>query len=285
MLIAQLTDLHIRPQGIAAYRVAETNMLTERALRAVARLRPAPDIVMITGDLTDCGLVDEYRLLAELLAWTLKMPVLLCPGNHDRREVLLAELPATGRAGGFVQYALEGWPVRVIMLDTVVPGAGHGELCAQRLAWLDATLAEKPEQPTLIGMHHPPFLCGLGHMDAINLVDASGFRTVLARHPQVQRIVCGHHHRNVTAPFGTAIASICPSVAHQVEFDLRPEAPAAFVMEPPAFQLHRWSAESGFVTHTVFVEEYPGPYPFLADPDYPGRATPAEPPAAASGSD
>ena len=123
--IVQLTDLHVRPPGVPAYRVAETNMLTERALRAVAALRPAPDAVIVTGDLTDCGLASEYALLRGMLARCLRCPVYLIPGNHDRREVLLRELPGTPSHDGFVQYAVDTLPIRLVMLDTVVPGAGH----------------------------------------------------------------------------------------------------------------------------------------------------------------
>ena len=269
--IVQLTDLHVRPPGIAAYRVAETNMLTERALRAVAAIRPAPDAVIITGDLTDCGLASEYALLRTMLAQHLRIPVHVVPGNHDRREALLAGLPSVRHNGGFVQYAVEDLPLRLVMLDTVVPGAGHGALCERRLAWLNSTLAQRPDQPTLIGMHHPPFECGIAHMDAIALRDPAAFVAMVRRHTQVQRIVCGHHHRPVTAMLGSAVASICPSVAHQVEFDLSPDAPSAFVMEPAAYQIHRWRPDTGVVSHTAYVERYPGPYPFLPDPDYPGR--------------
>ena len=151
-------------------------------------------------------------------------------------------------------------------------GGGHGELCEERLRWLDRTLAEQPGKPTLIGMHHPPFQCGIDHMDRIALRNPQPFLDLLASHKQVQRIVCGHHHRPVTAQVGGAIASICPSVAHQVELDLEPAAAGAFVMEPPAYQLHRWRPETGVVSHTAYVESYPGPFPFLPDPDYPGKA-------------
>ena len=270
--IAQLTDLHVRPVGVPAYRVAETNMLTERACRRVASLRPAPDVVIITGDLTDCGLAAEYEFLADVLKRTLPMPVWVIPGNHDRRETLHQYLPDRCRmTDGFVQYALDDLPVRIIMLDTIVPGAGHGELCAARLAWLDRTLAERPDTPTLIGMHHPPFPCGIVHMDAIALRDPADFIAIIARHRQVERIVCGHHHRPVVAPLAQAIVSIAPSVAHQVELDLGPDAPPAFVMEPSAFDLHLWET-AGFVSHTALVELFPGPYPFLSDPDYPGQS-------------
>lgn len=269
--IVQLTDLHIRPRGVAANRVAETNMLVTRALRAVDRLHPAPDAVIITGDLTECGLQPEYALLRELLAAELHLPVFVIPGNHDRREVLLQELPGVSSFDGFVQYAVETLPVRLVMLDTVVPGAGHGALCDRRLEWLDRTLASAPDKPTMIGMHHPPFACGIGHMDAIALQEPEHFIAVLARHQQVQRVVCGHHHRPIIAQIGRAIATICPSPAHQVELDLTDRTPGAFVLEPPAFQIYRWRSETGFVTHTALVDTYPGPFPFLDDPDYPGR--------------
>ena len=86
MLICQLTDLHVRPVGKAANRVCETNMLTERAFRAVARLNPRPDVVVITGDLTDCGLDTEYANLTRMLRTLAPMPVFVIPGNHDQRD-------------------------------------------------------------------------------------------------------------------------------------------------------------------------------------------------------
>ncbi len=275
MNIVQLTDLHVRPRGMAAYRVAETNMLTERACRAAANLRVNTDAVIITGDLTDNGLASEYSVLSTILRRTLTAaPVYMVPGNHDRREVLKAEMadwPGLSNDSDFVQYTVDDGPVRLVMLDTVVPGHGHGMLCDKRLAWLDATLAAAPEKPTMIGMHHPPFVCGIAHMDAINLRNSVEFAAVIGKHRQVDRIVCGHHHRPVTARVAQAIASIAPSVAHQVELDLHGGEEGLFVMEPAAFQIHMWNERDGFVSHTAYVEPYPGPYPFVTDPDYPGQ--------------
>jgi 3',5'-cyclic AMP phosphodiesterase CpdA len=271
MLIAQLTDFHLRPPGVAAYRVSETNMLSERALRAVAALQPAPDLVVISGDLADGGLPAEYQLLASMLARTLKMPVYVIPGNHDRRENLVGAFPQFTLRDGFLHYVIENLPVRLVMLDTVVPGAAHGELCQTRLAFLDQALAARPDVPTMIVMHHPPFLCGLVGMDQIALREPAAFAAIVRRHRQVQRIICGHHHRPVFAALHQAIVSIAPSVAHQVEFSLGPAAEGTFVMEPPGYHLHLWDAEKGFVTHAVVVEKFPGPYPFCADPVYPGQ--------------
>jgi Icc protein len=160
---------------------------------------------------------------------------------------------------------VEDFPVRIVMLDTLVQGAPHGELSEGRLEWLDRTLAAQPDRPTLIGMHHPPFICGIRHMDNINLRDADRFAAVVAKHPQLRRIICGHHHRSITTMVGQAIASISPSTAHQVELDLAADAPSAFMLEPPGFQLHHWSPAHGFVTHTALVERYPGPFPFVPE--------------------
>lgn len=265
MLIAQLTDLHVRPVGRASSRVVETTMLTERAFRAVMARRPLPDVVLLTGDLTECGFAEEYAVLADMLARVLSVPVFAIPGNHDQREVMLASLPGARQQEGFVQYAVDEFPVRLIMLDTLVPGAGHGELCEQRMAWLDRALAAVPDKPTLITMHHPPFISGIVHMDRIALMGRETFAKLVARHPQVERIICGHGHRAMTTRVAHATVTMAPSVAHQVELDLRAEAPAAFMLEPPAYQLHHWSPEGGFVTHTAYVENFPGPFPFLTD--------------------
>jgi Icc protein len=200
------------------------------------------------------------------------MPVYVVPGNHDRRDNFrknLAHLPGVTTDPHFVQYAVEDYPVRLVMLDTLVPGASHGELSAIQLEWLDRTLAAQPTKPTLIGMHHPPFVTGIPHMDKIALLNPDMLRGIIARHPQVERIVCGHHHRPIVGQCAQAIVSVSPSVAHQVELTFNPSDSGAFNFEPPAFQLHTWQPKNGFVSHTVYTENYPGPFPFLTDSDYP----------------
>ncbi len=271
MLIAHLTDLHIRPEGLAANRVSETNMLTERALRVIARYQPRPDVMVISGDLTESGAEREYDVLAELLRRHITIPVFVIPGNHDRRGALrdrLAHLPGVTSDPEFIHYTVEGYPLRLVMLDTTVPGADYGELCAERLAYLDRTLSLAPEAPTLVVMHHPPIVSGIGHMDAIALRRPEEFAAIVARHTQVDRILCGHHHRPIVGRVGHAIVSVSPSVAHQVELSLVAGAPGAMVMEPPAFQLHFWQDVGGLASHTAYVEGYPGPYPFLATTEH-----------------
>lgn len=269
MLICQLSDMHLCREGEAAYRVVETNMLTERAFRAVAALRPHPDVLLLTGDLTFDGQDEEYQELLMLLRRHIECPVYVIPGNHDRRvpmRMQLGSLPGIGGHPHFIQYAIEDFPARIVMLDTLVPGADHGELCAERLEWLDRTLAAVPDKPTLIGMHHPPFAGGIEYMDRINLRNANEFAAVVRRHKQVERIICGHVHRPITTRFEQTVCSVAPSAAHQLELALTPGARGAFVMEPAFIHLHRWTPADGFVSHVAYVEPFPGPYPFSGEP-------------------
>jgi Icc protein len=275
MLICQLTDLHVCAVGVPANRLSDTNMFAVRAFRTVAAMKPAPDVVVITGDLTENGMPAEYANLAALIRQNLPMPVYVIPGNHDRRDNFrdaLSHLPGVTADPVYVQYAVDDFAVRLVMLDTVVFGSGHGELREDQLGWLDRTLAAAPAKPTIVGMHHPPFVCGIAHMDRINLRNTDAFAAVIARHKQVQRIICGHHHRPIFTQVAHTIASISPSVAHQVELNFDPADKGSFNFEPPAFHVHRWTASDGLVTHVAYVETFPGPYPFIAAPEYPGRS-------------
>jgi Icc protein len=279
MMIAQITDMHVRPRGKIAYERVDTNAMLEAAVATIEALPRKPDLVIATGDLTDCGLAEEYEVLRDILE-PLSMPVYLVPGNHDRRAELFAEFGSDGyldNDDGFLHYTIEGHDVRLIGLDTVVPGHGHGEMCARRLAWLEGRLAERLAQPTLVFMHHPPFSTGLADMDRINCRNGAALAGVLRRVDNIERVVCGHHHRPITARWAGTVGSVAPSTAHQVSLDLvADDSPATFMMEPPAFHLHHWSKAAGLVTHTVPVGRFEGPFPFILEADYPGHTAKAE---------
>lgn len=257
MILCQITDLHIRARGDLAYGVVDTPALLERAVARIAALDPPPELVIATGDLVDSGGAEQYRLLASILA-RLPMPVYLLPGNHDDRRALRDAFPGAAylHDGEFMQFAVDAHPVRLLALDTVVPGAAGGRLCERRLRWLDARLAEQPGRPTVIAMHHPPFRTGIPFMDEAGLADVEAFANVVRRYDCVERVLCGHLHRSIVARFAGTVASTCPSVAHQIVFDLRRDAAVALVMEPPAFQMHTWLDGSGLVSHTVYVDDY-----------------------------
>ncbi|WP_439586089.1 phosphodiesterase [Hydrogenophaga sp.] len=264
MLLAQISDLHIKPPGRLAYGKVDTATMLRAAVTSLLHQSPAPDAVLATGDLVDGGHAEEYALLREILS-PIAVPCFLVAGNHDERQSLREAFHGPGfayldQAGEFLQYAVDLGKLRLLVLDTVVPGEGRGQLCTRRLRWLDERLSEDP-RPTLVAMHHPPFATGIDHMDDMGLEGAEAFEAVISRHPHVERILCGHLHRSIQCRVGGTVASVCPSTAHQVALNLRLGAHGAFVMEPPGYQLHWWEG-SRLVSHTCPVGDFPGPYPF-----------------------
>jgi 3',5'-cyclic AMP phosphodiesterase CpdA len=263
MLVAQISDMHIRPKGVLAMGRVDTAGYLVRAVAHLNALWPAPDVVLVTGDLVDAGMPEEYAHLRDLLE-PLAMPAYVIPGNHDARDALrdgLGDHRYLPRAS-FLQYVVESGPLRLIALDTLTPGAPHGELCEQRLGWLEARLAES-DRPTILFMHHPPFMCGLrGFDDTRLIVGTETLAAIVRRHPNVERILCGHVHRPIQVRWAGTIASVAPSTAHQATLDLAPDAPLMYSMDPPAVALHQWRPGTGMVTHLSYVGEYDGPYPF-----------------------
>jgi len=264
MLIAQITDSHIKLPGRLAYKRVDTAAMLRACVQEVRSLKQQPDLILLTGDLVDLGRPEEYEHLKRILA-PLPQRIVVVPGNHDERDAMRDAFAAGGYLpeGEFLNFSIDDeYPVRLIGLDTVIPGEGGGELCGRRLDWLDRALARMPEKPTLIMMHHPPFRTGIGHMDALGLRGADGFAEVVKRHPQVRLIACGHLHRTIHASVGGRPALTCPSPAHQVALDIDPEAPSAFRMEPPGFMLHWWNG-TGLVSHTATIGDFAGPFPFF----------------------
>jgi Icc protein len=266
-LIAHLTDFHLRPRGLTCYRVSDTNMLAERAIKAVLSLESRPDAVIITGDLTDRDDPREYALARQILG-RMPMPVYVIPGNHDTTEGMrtaLSDYPGIRESKGpDLCYAADIGNVRLIALDSSVPEKPHGYIGPEQLAWLDKTLAES-DRPTLIAVHHPPAQTGIVHMDRIGLSDTAELAEVIGKHPHVTRLICGHVHRPVFAEFAGTIMTLAPSVAHQVVLDFDDEAPAMFNFEPAAYFLHHYKPASGLVTHMAYVENHPGPFHFWSD--------------------
>ena len=228
-------------------------------------LRPLPDVAIVTGDLVEHGEAAEYDHLRELLA-PLAMPVFVIAGNHDSRAPLREAFAADGYfpPDGFLHYTVEDYPLRLVALDTSIPGEHGGMLCEERLRWLDATLATAPLRPTLVMMHHPPFPTGITYMDGMGLQNIAALAEIVARHPQIERIACGHLHRSIDRRFAGTVAGTAPSTAHQIQLDLRPGARLHFRFEPPGYQLHLWDDASGLVTHTAVLGDWSGPDPLRA---------------------
>lgn len=273
MLIAHITDLHICPKGELAYGVSETNLYAEHAINALLRLEPKPDCVLVTGDLTEGGLDEEYAIVTELLD-RLPCPVYVIPGNHDLREPMRRAFAPRGYlpVDGPLNFAVSCGELRIIGLDTLEEGSGIGVLTTCSLEFLTESLADAGDHPTLVMLHHPPFSTGIGHMDTVGLAQgANALERIIRANPQVQRVLCGHVHRPIQQLFGGTLCQIAPAVGHQVALDLRLEAPSCFVLEPPGYLLHLWK-DGKLISHEARIDRAPGPFPFILPENYTRRS-------------
>ena len=253
MLVAQITDLHVAPDGSFMRQFVDSNALLARAVAFLNAMAPRPDVVLATGDLTDHGTAEEYAMLREILG-ALEIPLYLVPGNHDEIELLRAEYGTLEYARESFDFVVDDFAVRLVALDSTVVGRHDGEIDDGQLAWLDTTLADAPDRPTLIFLHHPPFETGVWWMDCIGLTGARELEAVVRRHPQVRLVVAGHVHRSVFSTWGATVVSTAPSTCHQTAVALHTDCPPRITNEPPMLALHQWTGEA-FVSHvTVFTD-------------------------------
>jgi 3',5'-cyclic AMP phosphodiesterase CpdA len=264
--IAQISDLHIKPPGTLAYGKVDTAKALERCVAALNAFIPAPDFVVISGDLADTPNTEEYDYLKRLLK-SLKLPFAGIPGNHDSRELMRAALPDAPYAfsSGALNQKIEVGELDLLLLDSSVPGKPHGLLEPSTLQWLDETLSSSASRSALLFLHHPPFIAGIWHMDRQNLRNASELADIVRRHPRVRLVATGHLHRAIVTMFAGVPCTICPAPNHAVDLDLAHLRQPSFRVEQPAFHLHTWFADEGghLVTHQVPIGEFDGPHPFF----------------------
>ena len=239
MLVAQPSDAHVRPKGVLYHDVVDSNAAL---VDVVAHLRASasrPDLVLVTGDLVDHGRPDEYDHVREILA-ALPAPYLVIPGNHDDRENFRRAfadhdyLPHTGP----LHYCVDDHGVRVIGLDSTVPGHHHGHLDEAGLDWLAATLARDTATPTLIMLHHPPVVCGIPYLDEYRYFQGAALAAVVERAPNVEIVVCGHVHRSMVRRWAGTVLVTCPSTATEIDLRLEESASSSSHAGPRGYLLH-----------------------------------------------
>lgn len=263
MLVVQLSDMHVSLPGRMFGKHVDSRTMFERTISRVLKLNPAPDFVLLTGDLAETGAEAEYDFIAEHLA-RLHCPVMAIPGNHDVRELMLEKLPdnVQHQVSGHLNFDDDRLALRLIGLDTTIPDAVPGELCERRLAWLREALAKPNAKPVLLAMHHPPFKTGISVMDGYGIREGlDQFRKVVAEHKdKLSLIVCGHAHRAMTTSLAGVPIMMAPSSSFPFALDLCQPGSLNFVKEPAQFLVHAFQEDTGIVSHAVFVDDFPGPF-------------------------
>ena len=224
-------------------------MLLRRAIAQAHEYQA--DAILLTGDLVNDERADEYAVLAEAIA-NPPAPLYLMPGNHDHRARLREAFPGHAYLprDGVLSYVINSFPVRIVCVDQIVPGETHGLLTDAQAHWLDRTLAAAPNKPTIVALHHPPFLTHDLLFDEIGLLDASLFSSVIAHHKQVARIICGHHHRVTIGQCAHAPVIVAPSSSWTYGLALHEgQQIAPRTEERPGWMLHAWTPHGGFASH------------------------------------
>jgi 3',5'-cyclic AMP phosphodiesterase CpdA len=210
---------------------------------ALGRLPNAPDAILVSGDLAEHGTAAQYRLAAEEIG-RLGIPVHVLPGNHDDRATMRAAFAIPGSGDTPIDYAVDLGPLRLVVVDSTIPGEDRGSFEREQLERLDAELAAASGQPTILAMHHPPLATAIADWDGVNLpaAERQALAEVVARHPQVRAIVGGHLHRLAAATLAGRPVLAAPSTFLQARPDFVAETVDLYG-GAPGFALHALRGE------------------------------------------
>lgn len=250
MIIAQISDTHIAlDTADAEQRIGDF----ERTIADINTLDPAPDLIVHTGDIVHNGRPDEYAKAAAILAEAHR-PVYVLAGNKDDRANLRRAFAAKGyldACSEFIDYVIEGYPVRVIAADTLNTHGNKGDFCAERVRRLRAMIDADPVKPIAVFAHHPPFEVSVGpdriHFENVEMMER--LRQALQHSSRVVAVMSGHVHRGTAGWVGSIPATVMSSVATT----LRKGDYPAHLKVCPVYHIHRFDPASGFAVEARIV--------------------------------
>jgi Icc protein len=245
-----LTDTHIMAGGKWKSTAGDFEFDTEASLRrvveAVRGLDPAPAFAVLGGDLASPDILDRgrvltateyepsYTLLAEILAG-LPCPVRFLIGNHDHRvafnRVLRLDAP-TPDAAHYYSFDHDGY--HFVALDSQEPGQAGGVLDPAQLIWLRDNLRQHRDQPTIVFVHHHPWLLGLQWIDTMSLRNGEELVGALREHPDIRWVICGHVHLDQAIQRGGLTMLTTPSTCLQLS---KVSQARKMLPGPPAFRI------------------------------------------------
>jgi 3',5'-cyclic-AMP phosphodiesterase len=220
--LLHLSDTHLLANGRRLYDTVDSAQHLQRVFDEIEASRGRPEAIIFTGDLADKGEPDAYRRLRDIVepaAARLGAELIWVMGNHDDRAAFRAglfdEVP-TMRSVDRV-YDING--LRVITLDSTVPGAHHGEITGDQLDWLAEELASPAAHGTILAMHHPPIPSVLDLAVSVELRDQVGLAEVLEG-TDVRSILAGHLHYSSSAMFAGIPVSVASATCYTQDLNV-----------------------------------------------------------------
>lgn len=215
-VVAHLSDPHLLAAGVRQYGVIDTEARLRLALERLARLELPPQALVFTGDLADLGEPEAYRRLREAVgpaAAEMGAEVVWVMGNHDDRAAYAREL--FGVEDATTQDRVHDVAgLRIVSLDTSVPGYHHGEITDAQLDWLADVLRAPAEHGTLLALHHPPIPIPMTPAwELIELHDQDRLADVLTG-TDVRCILGGHFHFTTYSTFAGIPVSVASATCY-----------------------------------------------------------------------
>lgn len=223
-VIAHLSDTHFLGGRRPLYGAVDTDSHLAKALAQLERAGVDPEAIVITGDLADLAEPDAYERLKAIIdppAARMGAEVIWVMGNHDERAPFAAAL-----LGGGPSDAVDPVPpldrvhrfggLRIIALDTSVPGYHHGELLDSQLEWLRAELATPAPDGTILAMHHPPIPTPVEIMAILELQEQHRLAEVV-RGTDVRAILAGHLHYSTAGVFAGVPVSVASATCYTID--------------------------------------------------------------------
>ena len=223
-VIVHLSDTHLLAGDARLGGWFDTAANLRATLEAVERLGVQPDALVFTGDLTDLGEPDAYRALrdaVEPVAERLGAPILWVAGNHDERPELRRDLLDSAPTQEPVTGVRDLAGLRLITLDTSVPGWHHGDLDGAQLDWLCGVLAEPAPHGTLLAMHHPPLPSHIPFFDILELQHQPDLADAIAG-SDVRGILAGHLHYSTSGLFAGVPVSVASATCYSMNLQRPP---------------------------------------------------------------
>ncbi|MBM4569078.1 phosphodiesterase [Rhodococcus hoagii] len=222
--ILHLSDTHFVADGDLLHGVVDSDAKLAELFDRLDCANQRPEAIVFTGDLADAGnpqAYDRLRQMVEPAAERLGAKVIWVMGNHDSRPEFRAGLLDAEPTQESVDVIHDINGLRIIALDSTVPGFHHGEVTDEQLEWLTDVLAVTAPQGTLLAMHHPPVPSPRGLAEIVELKDQSRLEDVL-RGTDVRGILCGHLHYSTTCTFAGVPVSVASATCYTQ--DLFPRA-------------------------------------------------------------
>ena len=217
-LVIQISDLHLVPTG--ELRPGVDPCANLKALLARLEALPHhPDALLLTGDLADGGDAASYELLRALVepvAQRLGATLCYLPGNHDDRSEMRVHLLGEHRSEAPIDAVAFCGGLRLVMLDSPVPGSDPGELRDAQLEWLAALLRHPADEGTLLALHHPPVGSPIEQMDAIALRHPERLGEVIAG-TDVLAVLAGHDHHSSSGTLAGIAVSIAAASSYRAD--------------------------------------------------------------------